>query len=429
MIVSLSSNLVAQTWVALGSGTNDWVTALKEDTANSILYAGGYFTQAGGNSISHIAKWNGTNWTSLGLGVDQGVHALEIINGDLYVGGEFLNAGGISATRIAKYDGVTWTTFGTGLGGSVNGITEYNGEIYAGGFAGLKKWNGSAWINVGSGIGGSNPSVLALKVFNSELYVAGIFGTAGGLTANGLAKWNGSVWSIPGGTGLNNFGTAYALEIFNGELYVGGHFSSVGGVSSTCLAKWNGANWAAVGGGVSGGIFGFDTSINKLKVINNFLYLGGNFDSAGGATANFVALWNGNSFSNLGTGTNERVYSLESFNGDLIAGGQFSQAGGTVVNNISKWIIPSGIEKIDSNNEVIIYPNPSANIFIIAFGRTISKGAIEVLTIIGNKVYETKIFNESEKEIELKSILTGIYFVKVFDGEKSHCKKLIVERD
>jgi hypothetical protein len=30
------------------------------------LYAGGSFTIAGNTPVNYVAKWNGTNWTSLG---------------------------------------------------------------------------------------------------------------------------------------------------------------------------------------------------------------------------------------------------------------------------------------------------------------------------------------------------------------------------
>src|SRR5574337_2215439 len=58
---------VAQTcaWSNLGSGTNSTVNALTvlDDTAGpalSGLYAGGFFSSAGGVPANGIARWNGT---------------------------------------------------------------------------------------------------------------------------------------------------------------------------------------------------------------------------------------------------------------------------------------------------------------------------------------------------------------------------------
>ena len=56
-----------------------------------------------------------------------------------------------------------------------------------------------------------------------------------------------------------------------------------------------------------------------------------------------------------------------------------------------------------------------------------SKWNIVILNLLGDKIFEENIFNESKKEINLKNISDGIYFVKVFDGEKQFTKKLIIE--
>lgn len=48
---------------------------------------------------------------------------------------------------------------------------------------------------------------------------------------------------------------------------------------------------------------------------------------------------------------------------------------------------------------------------------------------MGEVVYVDILNGESKKEIDLKNINSGIYFVKVFDEERSYCKKLVVEPD
>jgi hypothetical protein len=49
-------------------------------------------------------------------------------------------------------------------------------------------FNDSDWIGLGSGVNGQ---VLALAVSGSNLYVGGIFTTAGGVPATNIAVWNG----------------------------------------------------------------------------------------------------------------------------------------------------------------------------------------------------------------------------------------------
>ncbi len=88
----------------------------------------------------------------------------------------------------------------------------------------------------------------------------------------------------------------------------------------------------------------------------------------------------------------------------------------------------SGItENSASLNTINFYPNPSSGTFIITFSDIINEGEIAIYNLLGEKIFSEQVNNEMKKEIHLKSISDGIYFVKVFDGEKSYCKKLIIE--
>lgn len=86
-----------------------------------------------------------------------------------------------------------------------------------------------------------------------------------------------------------------------------------------------------------------------------------------------------------------------------------------------------GINEFTTTNSFFINPNPSEGNFIISFDGTFMKGKIEILNILGEDIYSENIFNESKKEINIKNISDGLYFVKVFSGGKSYCKKLIIE--
>src|SRR5437667_402680 len=69
------------------------------------LYAGGAFGLAGGRVVSGVAKWNGSSWSALGLGVQGTVNSLTIVGGDLYAAGVFDFAGSSVVTNIAKWNG------------------------------------------------------------------------------------------------------------------------------------------------------------------------------------------------------------------------------------------------------------------------------------------------------------------------------------
>ena len=83
---------------------NSDVNTLTLDLSGN-LYAGGYFTTAGGVSVNYIAKWDGTNWSSLGTGMSSTVTALAFdLSGNLYASGDFTTAAGAPVNRIAKLD-------------------------------------------------------------------------------------------------------------------------------------------------------------------------------------------------------------------------------------------------------------------------------------------------------------------------------------
>ncbi|WP_201987648.1 T9SS type A sorting domain-containing protein [Hymenobacter rubidus] len=340
----------------VGNGLNGVVSALVV-AGNGDVYAGGSFTLAGAVAVSRVAKWNGTAWSSLGNGAGNGlnnyVQALAVAsNGDVYAGGYFTQAGGVAASGVAKWNGATWSPLGTGVVSSTgaNGIVNAlvvtgNGDVYAGGdftLAGgatannVAKWNGSAWSSLGTGVSGR---VFALAVAgNGDVYAGGEFFTAGSLAVNAVAKWNGTAWSTLD-VGTNGFVNALAVA-GNGDVYAGGYFTQAGGAAANNVAKWNGTSWSALGTGLTVGVYG---SVYALAVAGNGdVYAGSNFTLAGGVTANSIAKWNGSAWSSLGTGTGTGVYGniyavAVAGNGDVYAGGKFIQAGGAAANNVAKW--------------------------------------------------------------------------------------------
>jgi hypothetical protein len=70
--------------------------------SGSDLYAGGIFTTAGYNSANYIAKWDGTNWSALGSGMDGTSLSLAVHGSDLYAAGHFTIAGGKVSPSIAR---------------------------------------------------------------------------------------------------------------------------------------------------------------------------------------------------------------------------------------------------------------------------------------------------------------------------------------
>jgi hypothetical protein len=269
---------------------NSYVYALA--VSGGDLYAGGYFTNAGGVAAKYVAKWDGNAWSALGSGMNSYVQALAVSGTNLYAGGAFTTAGGVSANRIAKWNGSTWSGLGSGMNDYVRALAVSGNDLYAGGafvksgdsasyYYHIAKWNGSAWSGLGSGMDGY---VHALAVSGAGLYAGGEFKTAGTVVANRIARWNGSAWTALG-SGVNS--DVWALEVLNSDLYAGGSFTMAtngNGVATTAnrIAQWNGTNWSALGSGT-------DDVVWTLAVSGNEIYAGGNFTTAGGKLSAYAA--------------------------------------------------------------------------------------------------------------------------------------------
>src|ERR1041384_4485682 len=365
----LSANFIARwdgsNWFSLNSATPHYGLDGEVDalTVNgSDIYAGGWFTTAGGVITNRIAKWNGSGWSALGGGMNDFVRALAVSRTNVLAAGQFETAGGDSANSIAKWNGSNWSAFGSGLNSAVLALAVIGSDIYAGGWfttAGgvsyIAKWDGSSWSALGSG---TNGTVSALTVSGTDLYAGGFFTTAGAVSANYIAKWDGSSWSALG-SGMN--GIVYALAVSGTTIFAGGNFTTAGDTSSNYVAKWDGSSWKAMGSGLN-------DAVVSLVVNGTDLYVGGGFTTAGGTDANSIARWNGSSWSALGSGTNNYVRALAVIGNDIYASGSFNTAGNKSSFGIARWhqlshsiiatsgihgtISPSGISTIvDGDNQ------------------------------------------------------------------------------
>ena len=239
------------------------------------------------------------------------------------------------ATTIA---GNAWLPLGSGTGGQVRALTVYDGQLVAGGnfdsaggapAGNIAAWDGSSWSPLGSGTDGQ---VYALTVYDGQLTAGGNFDSAGGVSAEHIAVWDGSSWS-PLAPGLDGMLNDYVnvLTVQDGQLLVGGRFGMAGWVIGTRgVAVWDGSSWSPLGSGM-------DYEVHALTVYNGQLMAGGDFFNAGGAGIKYAAAWDGSSWQPLGSGTNWPVVAWTLYNGQLIAGGDFYTAGGISAPYVAAW--------------------------------------------------------------------------------------------
>ena len=103
---------------------------------------------------------------------------------------------------------------------------------------------------------------------------------------------------------------------------------------------------------------------------------------------------------------------------------------GTIVDGIT--YLTSVCNTVDitepkSADRFFLFPNPATCKFTIQFDKPIQNGTISIVDCLGNVIFNEDIFAASGKEVNLKNISRGIYFVRICDEEVQFSKKLIVQ--
>ncbi len=287
---------------------------------NNELYVAGNFDSVGNKRARSITKWNGSSWDTLGGGVNGVITSMKIFENQLYVAGRFDSAGNIKAKNIASWNGTNWIALGKGIRGIIDKDYQFKTTEY----------------------------VNTMLVSESNLFVAGVFDSAGEFSAKNISKWNGVNWSAIGG-GLN--GPVNCIEKIGKTIFIGGEYDTINStIRAISISKWDSVNgWANLGTGPKHpGIVGV-TSINSMKSVNGKLYIGGYFTSISDTIANYIAIWNGSKWGRLGSGLDDAPYSIEVGKTGLFVSGSFRKAGNINSSAIAKW----RLEKDTTNNGYI----------------------------------------------------------------------------
>lgn len=211
------------TWSPVGSGLTGlsggtpWVSTMIvfDDGTGPALYVGGQFRGAGSVLANGIAKWDGSHWSALGAGFEyQGLNGTGITTlaghddgtgRALYAGGYFTSAGGVPAVAMAMWKGGAWHAV-PGIGpasASVSAIASFDDGRGPAVFAGLSngfqfpnalaRWDGHEWSSLGQPLFGDVRSFLVYPASAGQppaLWVGGLFGYVGANVHSArVAQW------------------------------------------------------------------------------------------------------------------------------------------------------------------------------------------------------------------------------------------------
>jgi len=336
-----------------------------------------------------------------------GLRELEIFNDELW------GVGSLSSSAVAKWTGSTW-----GSGGSFNtshgGIFADGNDLYVGSdFGVVSKKTGSDPFVTLPAFDNTNDDLSAITKFNGEIIVAGKFVSSNGVTLNNIARWDGTSWQ-PLGSGIQG-GVVRGLAVYDDELYACGTFSTAGGNNAGKIAKWDGSNWTDVGGSAASptGFFSGNGHY-QMKVHDNKLFLAGDFDVIGTDSIENVAVWDGNTWTDLRLEIgSDFPQCIEVFEDRLYVGtSTFGDARLYVLdlNNV-------GIEDPELVETVKLFPNPSQDFLQIEanFIENVSV-KLSIVNLQGKQVYSGLNNRKSiflKEQIDICDLSPGIYFFQI----------------
>lgn len=312
----------------------------------------GWIDFAGGLPVARIAIWDGANWSGIpGLQSSAVTRVAVAANGDLAMAGSFLLSGGGTATIVTwdgttvqgvaggvtpngpgggrhlssasngdlvvvtntvwRWDGVGWTSLGGEIGIETFALLERpNGEWLVGGgrnqqltpyARSLQLFDGTSWQDL------SAPA-LVVRAFDAssagELY-AGLVSAEGD---SAVQRWNGAQWQ-PVGPAIEGVASDITV-VEGGDLLVSGFFPAQTGGGSEPLLRWDGLQWTPIWNWLPG-------SPSVVAASPDATLFAGLSNLNGPAVVSF----DGNQWSEVGTGVTGRVFGLAFFaNGDLVVG-------------------------------------------------------------------------------------------------------------
>src|SRR5437867_4503117 len=93
-----------------------------------------------------------------------------------------------------------------------------------------------------------------------------------------------------------------------------------------------------------------------------------------------------------------------------------------------KFVKGNLINKVALENNLSIHPNSACHNFTISFNELkIENGELKIFDVMGRELYGTQFVNRNSYIVN-QSLVSGVYFVKVSDGEKVFQQKLVVEQ-
>ena len=404
-LAKLNSDGTLDTSFDIGSGFNNAIFAIKEQTNNKILI-GGSFTTFNSINQNRIIRLNsdGTKYStfSIGTGFNSTVWDIDLQNDKIIAVGNFISYNSISSNKIVRLnsDGNLDTSFniGTGfdnncytlnvlndnkilIGGEFNNFNNENRNL-------ILKLNSDGSLDTSFNLGNINIDGTIMIPFqvrtilplnSNEVFVGGFFVHFNSIFRLGLMtiENNGIITEFNNGSGLSGDGVNVnkLLKSNDGKYYAVGRFYKYNGKSNKNIAKINydGSIDMSFNSGQGANFNIVDADLQS----DNKIIIGGSFTKYNDISKNRICRINpdgsiDNTF-DIGTGFNNSVIKVKILsNGKILVSGSFTNYNGTLVNNLIR-LNPDGTLdnsfnigsvngyittfEVDSNNKIYVLGN------------------------------------------------------------------------
>lgn len=365
---------------------------------NELYMAGSFYMVDSTFVNSGVVKLNGNKWEVIGDfytgALFNYVVDLEIYRDTLYAGGFFRAKHTVPEyfESIAKWDGTDWVSTGVNLTGEVRKMHVHDGKLVIGGSfqmnMGAPIQNAVMLDSTGVSFFGANPGIAVndMATFNNELYIATDFTNQAQTDTMGLAVYRNSKWEVLfDGTNTSKFNTggikALATATSVNALIFGGDFriAPLMGNYGRNLGYLSGSSISAFGG--------LDSTVRELAIINNSLYIGGDF-----ITYDFMPIGSPN------------------------------------LNHITKVDLGPhfSVAEFQSIPEVKIYPNPADGYFIIARNGN-NWSEFTLADVQGRKFNVEAIEHNEGWSFDISHLAAGTYVITMKDGAQTVSKTVVIE--
>jgi hypothetical protein len=392
-----------------------------------------------GSDLAAAMKFNGSEWITLGgyyFSQGKAFHGrLAISPADNKPYYAFSDGANSNKATVMKFEGSAWVTVGiTGFSTTIGNYLslafnpagepfvayqEYVGSSISN-KATVMKFNGTNWVivgNAGFSSGYTEYESLAISP-TGEPYIA--YEDWDSSQKASVMKFDGTNWIYVGSQGFSANGVQYTCLAFSpsGEPYIA--FNSTGGAT---VMRYNGSNWVNVGneGFSSGPIISLNLAFNP----SGEPYVG--FYRAGGAT---VMKFDGSNWVYVGTAgfsAGSANYLSLAINSSGVPYVGYSDGANGLNATVMKYdSIYVGVKE-NSNDRIIINPNPAEDMITIEIPGINDVKSIKIINLTGQLLYNYELKN-TKSTLDISRLSNGMYFLKINLGDSVLIKRLMVKK-